>query len=124
MPRHEGGLLVRLRSHPAQHGPIREWTGRSADSLHETTEERVEQIERELSRIEATIEFVTALQKALDSSPAPAVNQGTIFSVRSALPSPGSSTHLAPPRCRRQISAGSHPSLRHSVHLSGWSGAE
>jgi len=62
----EDELLDQLRSHPP-HGPMRVWTGRSADTLHEITDERVAQIERDLGRIEATIEFVTALQKALDA---------------------------------------------------------
>ncbi len=40
----------------------------------------------------------------------------------SGLPSPGSSTHSAVPPWRRQISAGSHPSLRHSVQRAGCCG--
>jgi hypothetical protein len=58
----------RLLSELASYQPIgvmRLWTGRSADRLREVTAERVEEIKREIARIEATIQFSRKLQKVL-----------------------------------------------------------
>jgi hypothetical protein len=45
---------------------MRLWTGRSSSGqLRDVTAERVGEIEREIARIEATIEFVAVLKKAL-----------------------------------------------------------
>jgi hypothetical protein len=57
-------LLGELASyHPL--GVMRLWTGRSADHLNDVTAERVEQIGREIARIEATIQFTRKLQQEL-----------------------------------------------------------
>lgn len=46
-------------------GVMRVWTGRTLDEVREVTAERVAEIEQQIARIEATIEFTHALQKAL-----------------------------------------------------------
>jgi hypothetical protein len=57
-------LLGELASyHPI--GFMRLWTGRSPDHLSEITAERVEQIGREIARIDATIQFSRKLQQEL-----------------------------------------------------------
>jgi hypothetical protein len=57
-------LRGELRSyHPL--GVMRLWTGRSSEQLLDVTAKRVSEIEREIARIEATIEFVAVLKKAL-----------------------------------------------------------
>jgi hypothetical protein len=56
-------LLAELHSYRS--GITRLWTGRTVDGLREVTAERVSQIEQEIARIEATIEFVSTLGKVL-----------------------------------------------------------
>ena len=46
-------------------GVMRLWTGRSPDRLREVTAERVDEIQREIARIEATVKFATVLAKSL-----------------------------------------------------------
>jgi hypothetical protein len=46
-------------------GVMRLWTGRSPDHLREVTAEHVDEIQREIARIEATIKFATVLAKSL-----------------------------------------------------------
>ena len=53
-----------LRSyHPL--GVMRLWTGRSPEQLQDVTAKRVSEIELEIARIEATLEFVAVLRKTL-----------------------------------------------------------
>ena len=57
-------LLNELASyHPI--GVMRLWTGRSADHLRDITAERVDQIGREIARIDAAIQFSRKLQQEL-----------------------------------------------------------
>ena len=44
-------------------GVMRLWTGRSPDHLREVTAERVDEIHREIARIEAIIKFAAVLAK-------------------------------------------------------------
>lgn len=46
-------------------GVMRLWEGRAVDNVRDVTAERVVEIERQIARIEGTVEFVRALQKAL-----------------------------------------------------------
>ena len=46
-------------------GVMHLWRGRSAEHLHDITGERVDALRRELARIDATIEFVSALSQVL-----------------------------------------------------------
>jgi hypothetical protein len=46
-------------------GVMRVWEGRALDGAREVTAQRVAEIEQQIARIEATIEFAHALQKAL-----------------------------------------------------------
>jgi hypothetical protein len=57
-------LMEELRSYPPT-GVMRLWTGRSPEAARDITEERVSAIKREHARIEATVEFVTAVGKVL-----------------------------------------------------------
>lgn len=57
-------LRHELHSYPPT-GAMRLWTGRSQDELRDITEERVAAIKREHARIQATIDFATAVAKAL-----------------------------------------------------------
>jgi len=60
----EDQLLHELRSyHPR--GTTRLWAGPSIDHLREVTEDRVAEIEREIARIAAAVEFVTVLRDAM-----------------------------------------------------------
>jgi hypothetical protein len=57
-------LRDELQSYPTL-GIIRVWKGRSVDHLLDVTDERIATIKHEIARIEATIEFVIALENAL-----------------------------------------------------------
>ena len=46
-------------------GVMHLWKGRSAERLHDVTEDRVDSLRRELARIDAMIEFVNALSQVL-----------------------------------------------------------
>ena len=58
-------LRNELRSYPPL-GPMRVWVGPSDEDLQEITNDSIAKIKREIANIEATIEFVMELQKALD----------------------------------------------------------
>ncbi|HTW51057.1 MAG TPA: hypothetical protein VME45_04080 [Stellaceae bacterium] len=46
-------------------GAMRLWTGRAIDNAHDVTAERVADLERQIARLEGTIEFVRAVQQTL-----------------------------------------------------------
>jgi hypothetical protein len=46
-------------------GVMHLWKGRSAERLHDVTEDRVDSLRRELARVDAMIEFVNALSRVL-----------------------------------------------------------
>src|SRR5690242_19319274 len=84
----------------------------------------VEDVGDELIGAAPVVDVVIVAQREIAEfyqfSPMPARNGANLIG-RSAVPSPGSKLQR-PPLWRRQIRAGSQPSLRHSVHFSGWAG--
>jgi hypothetical protein len=46
-------------------GVMRLWAGRAIDNAHDVTAERVADLERQIARLEGTIEFVRAVQQTL-----------------------------------------------------------